>query len=475
MNSNSFPISSQHPSAASLSHALSRPPFTWRTVSLSAFSCPLSTSSLAPLEESSIFHSLTHKNKYASLKDRFLKDLKILRRRHEAESIREPLLLVSYAEKEAANFHTEFEKKLRWGKKDSPLLKDTQDWETDGEEDFDSRFESITRFFELYPNLPIRWAVADFYTRLHRRREEAENALEFMHLWEWSDRHWQFFRDASKLRSAYRRGKCDPPGAKVEWTPQAESRKRRYQYAVLNRVRMMFEMEGDVFPGINAPGGDSLEVYFGTWGRLQGWWPVDEEFSEREIGQMGQMGQMDGVGNVFDAAGEAAERVVLSLEDADSSGEDISGEDSSGEDSDLEESENESEVEQDEFGEHIKCGEMREEPSSDGSASTPVYGKGKSQQLELDGDADTVIPARDTATPTETMSSISESSRLYTANSSPSPTSTAWQTPSASGFFSDLRLRLAGKILPDAEPDPIPGWFSDWKNPRAAWPSGLKP
>ncbi|KAL7266807.1 hypothetical protein RUND412_010628 [Rhizina undulata] len=119
------------------------------------------------------------------------------------------------------------------------------------------------------------------------------------------------------------------------------------------------------------------------------------------------------VGNVFDAAGEVAERVVLSLEDAD------------------------------------------------------IYGKGKSQQLELDGDADTVIPARDAAIPAETIFYTVGSSELYTANSSPSLSySTSLQILS-SGFFADLRNRLAGKTPPDAKQDPVPGRFSDWKNPRA--------
>lgn len=305
------PLFRQPPSPGTIRNALSSPPFIWNGVSLRSFREPISLSDFARLEERGGFLSPEHKHWYRKLKFALEMDLEDLRRRHEIETEMEPSLRAAIEMQETREFHEEFMEKLKWGEDSSPLLLrpanllDSEPGQSGDEhvlphEEFHeimvefinqglkTQIPSIRMYFENYPGPNVAWTVQDFYKRQLLAREAANLGLEFQQMWEWSERYWNFFEAATKLRGWVRKGKskaqcCSAALLKeydtkvLNWNPVIESRKRRHQWAVLKRIIKSYELRDENFPEIQAPAGRSLERYFGKYGKKGGWYPVDRE------------------------------------------------------------------------------------------------------------------------------------------------------------------------------------------------------
>lgn len=338
------PLFRQPPSPGAIRQALSNPPFSWNGISLRVFRCPSSLADFAELEERGDFLNPEHKHWYKLLKAALEKDLEDLKRHHKVETEMEPSLRAYIEKQETIEFHDEFMAKLQWGEESSPLLlrpANYLDDEGDQTEDgvggrnvlpdkefhkaimkFKKRglktdFPSIRTFFENYPGPSVAWAVQDFYKRQESTREAAKVGLEFQQSWEWSERHWNFFEAASKLREWVRKEtrraqKCSSALVReydakaLNWNPAIESHKRRHQWAVLKRIMRAYESRDEKFPEINAPAGRSFDRYFGKYGRKEGWYPVDKELDSESAGESVIMQQIDGAENVLEAGGSLA-------------------------------------------------------------------------------------------------------------------------------------------------------------------------
>lgn len=308
------PLFRQPPSPNSIRNALSSPPFIWNGVSLRVFREPTSLSDYAKLEEQGAFLTPEHRRGYGILKSALGKDLEDLRARHEIETEMEPSLRAAIEMEETREFHEEFMKKLEWGEKSSPLLLrpanvlhnnptgsgEIPNGQVLPTEEFHkaimkfvgrglkTKIPSIRMYFENYPGPTVAWAVQDFYKRQELARGAAELGLEFQQMWEWNERHWNFFEAATKLRELVIKGiiktRCRPTTIMQEykaktlnWSPAAESKRRRHQWAVLKRVMRVYEARDEKFPDIQAPAGRSFGRYFGKYGKKEGWYPVDRE------------------------------------------------------------------------------------------------------------------------------------------------------------------------------------------------------
>lgn len=309
------PVFRQPPSPNSIRAALSNPPFIWNGISLRIFREPASLSDFARLEEQGKFLNPEHRRWYKILKSALETDLEDLKTRHEIETEMEPSLRAVMEMQETRKFHEEFMEKLGWGKNHSPLLlrpanllhnelarsrEEMVDEQVLPAEEFHkaimkfvkqglkTEIPSIKRYFESYPGPTISWVVQDFYKRQELAREAAKLGLEFQQMWEWSERHWNFFEAASRLREWVMKGitktQCRPTALMQEyntkilnWSPVVESRKRRHQWAVLNLVMKAYEARDEKFPKIQAPAGRSFGRYFGKYGEKEGWYPVDRE------------------------------------------------------------------------------------------------------------------------------------------------------------------------------------------------------
>lgn len=346
------PLSSQPPSPRALQRAFLNPPFIWKGVPLRAFrhGGTGNLTELAPPEEKGHFYSTQHQKRYKSLKKHLQQDLEDLARRHRVENKLELAIRAAAEEREIKDFHEDFMKRLDWGKGSSSLLvrvdpyvgvvreggelkvrstRSTESRQEDGqvksmkeepsvliakfsENGQGSPFPSTRAFFRHYPAISISLAVRDFYRRLERKREEFGNALEFQQMWEWSERHWNFYEAVSHLREWAREEKAnegagdgdvgatasaspDPQtsaeepdgyGSTIDWTPELEDRKRRHQWAILRKIKEAFEINEEDFPDICAPAGRTLDSYFaiGKYGSSEKWYPVDPELEGKGKG-----------------------------------------------------------------------------------------------------------------------------------------------------------------------------------------------
>lgn len=309
------PLFRQPPSPNSIRDALSSPPFIWNGISLRVFREPASLSDFAKLEERGEFLNPEHKRGYRTLKSALEKDLEDLKTRHEIETEMEPSLRAAIEMQETREFHEEFMEKLGWGKNSSPLLLRPANFlhneparpeeETNNEQVLPAKefhkaiikfikqglkteIPSIKRYFENYPGPTVAWAVQDFYKRQELAREAAKLGLEFQQMWEWNERHWNFFEAATRLREwimkRITKTQCCSAALIQEyntkilnWSPAVESKKRRHQWAVLKLVMRAYEARDESFPEIQAPAGRSFGRYFGKYGVKEGWYPVDRE------------------------------------------------------------------------------------------------------------------------------------------------------------------------------------------------------
>lgn len=350
------PLSRQPPSPNSIRNALSSPPFIWSGVSLRIFREPASLSDFAKLEERDEFLSPEHKRWYRILKSALERDLEDLRTRHEIETDMEPSLRAAIEMQETREFHEEFTEKLGWGQDSSPLLLRPASF-LDNEPDrsgetvdpqvlpagefhkaimkfvsrgLKTKIPSIRTYFENYPGPSVAWAVQDFYKRQELAREAAKLGLEFQQMWEWNERHWNFFEAATRLREWAMKGitetqRCSSTLIQkyttqvLNWSPVAESRRRRHQWAVLKLVMKAYEARGEKFPEIYAPAGRSLGRYFGKYGKKEGWYPVDSELESSNSAESAIMKLMGGTEKALEA-GESLVRACAGIVDGCSEG-----------------------------------------------------------------------------------------------------------------------------------------------------------
>jgi len=361
------PPSSQPPDPATVERAILNPPFVWKGVPLRSFRCTSDgdLSKLAPLEERGHFFSLPHEKRYKSLKRHLYQDLEDLARRHKVENRLESAIRVAAEEREITDFHEDFTRRLEWGEDSSSLLlghyvfSDAMREEgmlengaaglmqsSGGRVRVDpyaavarfsengqgSPFPSVRNYFRHYPGISISLAVTDFYRRLEQKREEFGNALEFQQMWEWSERHWNFFEAVSRLRDWARSKKASEDGKSeasdgatnptsglpggvhdlevICWSPELEARKRRHQWAILRRIMTAFETNEEDFPEICAPGGRTLDSYFslGRYGAKEKWYPVDRELEGKGRGGIKEtMEQINCFESVLASGGGLAE------------------------------------------------------------------------------------------------------------------------------------------------------------------------
>ncbi|KAG0125500.1 hypothetical protein HOY82DRAFT_139794 [Tuber indicum] len=361
------PLSSQPPDPATVERAILNPPFVWKGIPLRSFRCASDgdLSSLAPPEEKGHFLSVSHEKRYKSLKKHLYQDLEDLARRHRVENKLESAIRVAVEEREIADFHQDFTRRLEWGEESSSLLVGhdvfsdalreggvlengaaglVQNSEKCPREDpcvlvarfsengQGSQFPSVRNYFRHYPRISISSAVTDFYRRLEKKREEFGNALEFQQMWEWSERHWNFFEAVSHLRDWARSEKVSEGGRSeasevagnptlglrggagglrvIRWTPELEAGKRRHQWAILRRIMAAFEISKEDFPEICAPSGRTLDSYFSPrkYGVGESWYPVDRELEGKGKGGIKEaMEQIDCFEDVLASGGGLAE------------------------------------------------------------------------------------------------------------------------------------------------------------------------
>jgi len=359
------PPSSQPPDPATVERAHLNPPFVWKGVPLRSFRCASDgdLSKLAPLEEKGHFLSVPHEKRYKSLKRHLYQDLEDLARRHKVENKLESAIRVAAEEREITDFHEDFTHRLEWGEESSSLLLGRYVFsdairengilengaaglmQSSGghvrvdpytavarfsENGQGSPFPSVRSYFRHYPGVSISLAVTDFYRRLEQKREEFGNALEFQQMWEWSERHWNFFEAVSHLRDWASSKKANedekseasatnptsglPSDADdlevIWWSPELEVRKRRHQWAILRRIMAAFEINEEDFPEICAPGGRTLDSYFslGRYGVKEKWYPVDRELEGKGRGGIKEaMEQIDCFEGVLASGGSLAE------------------------------------------------------------------------------------------------------------------------------------------------------------------------
>lgn len=346
------PLFRQPPSPGAIRNALSSPPFVWNGVSLRVFREPTSLSEFAKLEERGQFLSQEHKHWYKILKSALAKDLEDLKKRHEIENGMEPSLRAAIEEREKEEFHKEFMRKLQWGEDSSPLLLRPANYSDNGlgqpgesnanvntlpHEEFheamvkfvsrglETKIPSIKMYFENYPGPTVAWAVQDFYKRQELAREAAKLGLEFQQMWEWGERHWNFFEGAARLRAWVRKGIAKAQWCSADilheydttvknWTPIMESRKRRHQWAVLKRIMRAYELRNEKFPEIWAPAGRSFEQYFGKYGKKEGWYPVDIELESSNSTDNVIMEQIDGIEKALEAGESLVEACAAAVD-----------------------------------------------------------------------------------------------------------------------------------------------------------------
>ncbi|KAG0635490.1 hypothetical protein HOY80DRAFT_1057137 [Tuber brumale] len=361
------PLSSQPPDPATVERAILNPPFVWKGIPLRSFRCTSDgdLSSLAPPEEKGHFLSVSHEKRYKSLKKHLYQDLEDLARRHRVENKLESAIRVAVEERERTDFHQDFTRRLEWGEDSSSLLlahdvfsdamreggvlengaagllQNSEECTREdpcvlvarfSENGQGSQFPSVRNYFRHYPGISISLTVTDFYRRLEKKREEFGNALEFQQMWEWSERHWNFFEAVSHLRDWACLEKVNkgggpetlemtrnltpgsPGGAEdlgvIRWTPGLEAGKRRHQWAILRRIMAAFEISEEDFPEICAPGGRTLYSYFsfGKHGVGESWYPVDRELEGKGEGGIKEaMEKIDCFENVLASGGGLAE------------------------------------------------------------------------------------------------------------------------------------------------------------------------
>lgn len=356
------PLSSQPPDPATVERAILNPPFVWKGVPLRSFRCTSDgdLSKLAPLEEKGHFLSVPHEKRYKSLKRNLYQDLEDLARRHKVENKLESAIRVAVEEREITDFHEDFTRRLEWGDESSSLLLGRDVFSDAMREDGilengaagliqnsreraredpyvavarfsengqGSPFPSVRNYFRHYPGISISLTVTDFYRRLEQKREEFGNALEFQQMWEWSERHWNFFEAVSRLREWARSKKASEDGIfevsevatnlddaedleVIWWSPELEAEKRRHQWAILRRIIAAFKINEEDFPEICAPGGRTLDCYFslGKYGIKEKWYPVDRELEGKGKGGMKEaMERIDCFEGVLASGGSLAE------------------------------------------------------------------------------------------------------------------------------------------------------------------------
>lgn len=353
------PLFRQPPSPNSIYNALSSPPFIWNGISLRVFREPASLSDFARLEERGAFLTPEHKRGYKILKSALERDLENLKARHETETEMEPSLRGVMEMREIKEFHEEFMKKLGWGDSSSPLLlrpanclhneptypgeeEEVVDEQVLPTEEFHkaimkfvnrglkTKIPSIRTYFENYPGPTVAWAVQDFYKRQKLAREAAKLGLEFQQMWEWNQRYWNFFEAATKLREWAMKGITKIRGRPtalmqeydtkiLNWSPVAESKRRRHQWAVLKLIMRVYEARDEKFPDIRAPDGRSFKRYFGKYGEKEGWYPVDRELEGSNSARSAIIQLMDGTEKALEA-GESLVQVCAGIVDGCSEG-----------------------------------------------------------------------------------------------------------------------------------------------------------
>lgn len=341
------PLFRQPPTPNAIRTAFSSPPFNWNGIPLRIFRSPTSLSEFTKFEEQGEFLGREHKYWYKILKSALERDLQDLKRRHDIETELQPSLRAMYEQEETARFHAEFMEKLQWGQESSPLLLRPAEF-VDNEygqqrenevaegpqalqnEEFhtiimdfkkqglDTEFPSIRTFFGGYPGPSVAWAVQDFYRRQESARVSAKIGLEFQQMWEWSERHWNFFEASSKLRQWVQK-LIDKQNRRptrlvqeysmktLNWSPAIESHKRRHQWAVLKRIMNVYECRDEIFPEVSAPAGQTFDRYFGKYGKKEGWYPVDRELDSEHFTDSLILQQIDGAESVLEAGGSLAE------------------------------------------------------------------------------------------------------------------------------------------------------------------------
>lgn len=352
------PLFRQPPSPNSIRNSLSSPPFVWNGISLRVFREPASLSDFAKLEERGSFLTPEHKRGYKILKSALERDLEDLKARHKIETEMEPSLRRAIEMREIKEFHEEFMKKLGWGDNSSPLLlrpanclhneptcsgeEEMADEQVLPTEEFHkaimkfvnrglkTKIPSIRMYFENYPGPTVAWAVQDFYKRQKLAREAAKLGLEFQQMWEWNERYWNFFEAATKLREwvmkRITKAQCRLTTLMQEydtkipnWSPVAESKRRRHQWAVLKLIMRVYEARDEKFPDIRAPAGRSFKRYFGKYGEKEGWYPVDRELEGINSARSAIIQLMDGTEKALEA-GESLVQVCAGIVDGCSEG-----------------------------------------------------------------------------------------------------------------------------------------------------------
>ncbi|RPB05179.1 hypothetical protein L873DRAFT_1840136 [Choiromyces venosus 120613-1] len=491
------PLSSQPPNAATIQRAILNPPFVWKGVPLRSFRCTSDgdLSILAGPEEKGQFLGPSHEKRYKSLKKHLYQDLEDLARRHKVENKLESAIRVAAEEREVTDFHEDFTQRLEWGEESSSLIlghnlfSDSmreegilengatvliQNSEARPREDpyvrvarfsengQGSPFPSVRNYFRHYPAISISLTVTDFYRRLEQKREEFGNALEFQQMWEWSERHWNFFEAVSHLRDWARsekgneEGKSEtlevatnltlnsPDGAEdltvIEWSPELEARKRRHQWAILRRIIAAFEINEEDFPEICAPGGRTLDSYFalGKYGGEEKWYPVDQELEGKGKGGIKEaMEQIDCFEDVLASGGGLAEASMAIIKRNRERDSQVTCNDASAtSDKDQGGSGEETPTQQD-FNRQGAPEPQKHLPAKDRNSKKLVKDQGLPDPLD-DSNGNAKVDTR--------------------------------------VFISALRDRLTGAApQPDAPNQPIQGWFESWRNPKVHIRPLLKP
>ncbi|PWW79055.1 hypothetical protein C7212DRAFT_361871 [Tuber magnatum] len=320
-----------------------------------------------------------------------------------------------------------------------------------------SPFPSVRNYFRHYPRISISLTVTDFYRRLERKREEFGNALEFQQMWEWSERHWNFFEAVSHLRDrahsekANEDGKLETPGVAnnptsgspddaedpgvVRWTPEMEARKRRHQWAILRRIMAAFEINEEDFPEVCAPGGRSLDSYFslGRYGVKEKWYPVDRELEGKGKGGVKEaMEQIDCFEDVLASGGGLAEASIAVIK---------------------------------------RCREQDARVTLSDYPTTSNKGQGGSGEetstqqdfiRQVAPELQSHLPAKDSNSNGMTLAgdrglpdTLGDSNGIVKMNIN------------TRVFISALRGRFSGATAqPDAAGQPAQGWFESWRNPK---------
>ncbi|KAH0604796.1 uncharacterized protein H6S33_006464 [Morchella sextelata] len=495
------PLFRQPPTPNTIRTAFSSPPFNWNGIPLRIFRSPTSLSEFAKFEEQGEFLGREHKYWYKILKSALESDLQDLKRRHDIETKLQPSLRAMFERKETARFHAEFMEKLQWGQESSPLLlrpaefldneygQQREDEVAEGPQalqneefhtiimDFkkqglDTEFPSIRTFFGGYPGPSVAWAVQDFYRRQETARESAKIGLEFQQMWEWSERHWNFFEASSKLRQWVQKlinKQNRRPTRLVQeysmktlnWSPAIESHKRRHQWAVLKRIMNVYECRDEIFPEVSAPAGRTFDRYFGSL-ILQ---------------------QIDGAESVLEAGGSLAEAcagVVDGCMESTSRRRRTRTPASApprlpGPPRTLEEAEEtlvRLRASADLLFRNLVSKVRNVEASSVGESSRGAVMSSCGAHVES-ATVDTVTVDSVTIYSTAVGSRTAE---YETTEELPDPTDETNGDAKVNtvGFLAALRHKLIGPPTgnPESEP-PVEEWLTSWRNPRAQWPSGL--